>query len=88
MISTIKINDFSAKDALVVPSIIIRKDITGDYLYVLQNKNGKEISAKKYIKRGLSNEGNTMILEGLNAGDKVIIDGYSLVSSGSLVAVE
>ena len=88
MISSIRINDYTAPDAFVVPSIIIRRDISGDYLYVLQNKDGKMAAAKKYITRGLSNEGNTMITKGLDKGDKVIVDGYSLVSSGSLVSVK
>lgn len=87
MISTIRINDFTSNNAFVVPSIIIRRDITGDYLYVVKNKDGKQIATKAYVTRGLSNEGSTMITNGLTEGDKVIIEGYSLVSSGSLIAV-
>jgi membrane fusion protein (multidrug efflux system) len=88
MISSIRINDFSSQDALVVPSIVIKRDITGDYLYVVsRDKDNKVIATKRYVKRGISYEGDTMISEGLKKGDKVIIAGYNLVSSGSYLAL-
>ncbi len=88
MITAIKINDFTSNDAMVVPSIVIKRDITGDYLYVAkQNEKGRFVAAKKYITRGRSFEGMTRVTGGLVSGDKVITAGYNLVSSGSYVAV-
>jgi multidrug efflux pump subunit AcrA (membrane-fusion protein) len=88
MVTAIRINDFTTEDAMVVPSIVIKRDITGDYLYVVkQNEKGQLIAAKRYVKRGRSYEGMTRITEGLVPGDKVITAGYNLVSTGSYVAV-
>lgn len=84
MVSTIHINDFSTNKAFVVPSLVIRKDFTGSYVYVVNNKN---IVEKKYVSTGLSYDENSMITKGLNAGDKVIVKGFHLVSAGVPVNV-
>jgi RND family efflux transporter MFP subunit len=89
MISSIQINDFTSKDAFVVPSVVVKRDITGDYLYVARlDKENKLTAAKKYIKRGISYEGNTMVDEGLEAGDKVVVAGYNLISTGTNLTVQ
>ena len=85
MVSTIRINDFKTKNALVVPSIVISKDITGDYVYVVDTNN---IVSKTYVTPSLSHNENSMIKEGLKPGDNVIIEGYHLVSSGIEVNIK
>jgi hypothetical protein len=82
IVSTIKINDYSSDKAFVVPSLAIRKDISGDYVYVVNQKDNKNIVAKKYVTRGLSFDDNSMITSGLDLNDQVVIEGYHLVSSG------
>jgi membrane fusion protein (multidrug efflux system) len=39
MIASIRINDFTSEKAFVVPSIVIKRDITGDYLLPIKNKS-------------------------------------------------
>ncbi len=88
MIASIRINDFISTDAFVVPSIVIKRDITGDYLYVVSPDEKNILTAKKrYLTRGISYEGNTMVTKGLKEGDKVIVAGYNLVSSGTYVTI-
>ncbi len=82
IVSTIKINDFSSEKAFVVPSLAVRKDIAGDYVYVVERKDNKNIVAKKYVTRGLSFDENSMITNGLDLNDQVVVKGYHLVSSG------
>ena len=89
MIASIRINDFTSENAFVVPSIVIKRDITGDYLYVATPSGTNDLVAKKrYLKRGISYEGETMIDEGLKTGDKVVVAGYNLVSSGTYLKVQ
>lgn len=83
MVSTILINDFSSDTSLVVPTDVIGKDITGNYVYIIKN----DIVAKRYVKTSLSYNEKTRIASGLNAGDIVITQGYHLVSSGINVNV-
>ncbi|MBN1597173.1 MAG: efflux RND transporter periplasmic adaptor subunit [Bacteroidales bacterium] len=88
MVSTIRINDFSSSDAFVIPTLVIRKDITGNYVYVAKEKEGQMTVGKKYITPDLSYNDQTMIAKGLSLGDKVIVKGYNLVSSGVPVNVK
>lgn len=89
MVASIRINDFTSENAFVVPSIVIKRDITGDYLYVAAPSGTNDLIAKKrYLKRGTSYEGDTMIEEGLKEGDRVVVAGYNLVSSGTYLKVQ
>ena len=82
IVSTIKINDFSSDSAFVVPSLAVRKDVSGQYVYTVEQKDNKNIVTKKYVTTGLSYEEKTMIPEGLQKGENVVVKGYHLVSSG------
>ena len=85
LVSTITINDFSSENAFVVPSLAIRKDITGNYVYVVNKEDNKDIVAKKYVTTGLSYDENTMITDGLTKNDQVVVKGFHLVSAGVFV---
>jgi len=61
IVSTIKVNDFSSDNAFVVPSMAVRKDVSGQYVYTVEPQDNKNIVAKKYVKTGLSYEEKTMI---------------------------
>ncbi|MCP4155233.1 MAG: efflux RND transporter periplasmic adaptor subunit [bacterium] len=82
MLALIRIKDFSAASALVVPAIIIKNDLKGTYLYVVDKEGAKTIARKVYITTGMSDSGNTLINEGLKAGQQVVVEGYSLVKNG------
>lgn len=88
MVSTIRINDFSTNEAFVIPSLVIKKDISGDYVYVTVEKDSKTIIEKRQISIGMSYQDKTMINEGLANGDKVVIKGYNLVSTGIPVTIK
>ena len=80
MYSIVRINDFSSESAYVVPSVSIKQDIQGNYLYVAEKEELK--AAKRYVKTGLSYEDQTMILEGVSEGEGVIVKGFAQVSDG------
>lgn len=87
VMAQIKINDFSKEKAFLVPSIIIKQDLKGSYIYLVQS-NSSVLKAKKvYIKSGISYSDETMITEGLEAGDRVIVKGYNQVSDGAEVEI-
>ena len=79
--------DFSEDNALTVPSIIIKKDINGEYIYVAKEDEGKYIAKKVYITTGMSFEDETMVTSGLDPGTRVITEGYSLVTDGTEVNI-
>ena len=88
MMAEISIRSFSTDDALVVPSIYIKQDVQGHFIYVArENQEGDLVAQKVYVERGLAGEGLTMIASGLNAGDRLIKGGHNRVSEGTLVRI-
>ncbi|NEN23141.1 efflux RND transporter periplasmic adaptor subunit [Cryomorpha ignava] len=82
-----KINDMSKKGAIVLPSSIIMQDGKGkDYVYVIgKDDKAKQVALKKSIQTGASYEGKTVVLEGINPGDKVIEKGARSVRDSDRV---
>ena len=87
-IATIKIKDFTADSALVVPAISISKDAKGDFLFVINKEEGKSKAVKTYVQTDRTSNGQTMVTEGLKAGDQVVVEGYNEVANGDLVRIQ
>jgi RND family efflux transporter MFP subunit len=84
MLSVIHFKDFVAKNAFVVKTQILAKDIKGWYLFIV-NKNN--IVEKRYVKIGTADQNYTVIKKGLNENDKIIVEGYNLVKNGMKVQI-
>ena len=85
LISIMKIKDYEVDNAMVVPSILIKKDFEGNYLY-LAKKEGKHFVAKKtYINVSKTYNNKSMVESGLNLGDKIITEGFAQVVNGTLI---
>lgn len=88
MVASMNIRSFTAENALVVPSILIKQDTQGYYVYIAEkNDEGDMVAQKVYIERGLSGEGITMIKSGINEGDLLINQGHNRVNDGALVVI-
>lgn len=83
-VAKLKIIDYVAKDAVVVPTNIIQEDGKGDkYVYVVEGSNGKSGKAKKVIVSvGKSSDNVTEILSGLSANDVIVTEGINTISEG------
>lgn len=88
MVATIGIRSFSEENALVVPSILIKQDAQGQFVYVVQETDLQGMVARKaYVERGADSQGNTTIRSGLQEGDRVINQGHNRVSEGERVRI-
>lgn len=87
-IATLKIKDYEVKNALVVPAIAIGKDAKGDFLFVINEEDGKTTAVKKYVTTGRSSAGQTRVVNGVVAGDRVVVEGYNEVANGDLVQIQ
>jgi membrane fusion protein, multidrug efflux system len=84
MVASISFRSFSTDSALVVPSILIKQDVQGHFVFTARrNGNGNLFAHKVYIERGLDSEGKTMIKEGLQPGDLLIVKGHNQVTEGT-----
>ncbi len=87
MLTSVRIQDYKNNSSLVVPSNILRQDFNGTFLFRISDENGSSKAQKVYVKRGITVQDQTMITEGLSAGDLVITKGFNLVSEGTPVRV-
>ena len=68
-----------ADDAILVPS----NAISGDSVFIARDG----IARKVAVKTGIEADGMVQVLEGVNAGDQVVVAGISQLSDGTLVNV-
>ena len=81
-----KINDYGDKEAIVLPTSIVMQTAAGeDFVYVLEEKEGKAFAKKILVKTGFEYEGRTEILEGLEKDMQVISEGAKSVRDGQRV---
>jgi membrane fusion protein (multidrug efflux system) len=71
-------------DALVVPSLLIKKDFKGEFVFVVLNsENGYPVAQKQYIQTSIKDNNNTVVIDGLERGQKIITKGYAQVTDGT-----
>jgi RND family efflux transporter MFP subunit len=87
-LAVIKLTDYFTDKALLVPSIIIKKDMQGEYVYTAVQDGNQWIARKIYITAGLSEGNITMVKSGLKPGQKVITQGYNLVKNNLAVRLK
>ena len=85
--AVLELKDFTRKEALIVPTNLIQRDKTGDFVYVLGNEDGKSMAKKVAIKKGVDYKNRTMIESGLKGSELLIEQGFKDVTTGGLVKV-
>jgi len=83
MMAVLKMLIYSNDSAIVVPSILIKNDFTGEFIFIAEKENDKWVARKRYLQTGIKNNNQSVVLEGLLKGDKIITKGYAQVVDGS-----
>lgn len=88
ILSRIYINDFSSDTAMVVPASLVKQDLKGNYVYIVDENGGHPLAKKAYVQTGMSYNNKTMVTKGIEPGQKVIVTGYNQVSDGIAVEIQ
>lgn len=85
----LKINDYTNKEALLIPLSIISENAKGEqYVYVVTDvKNKKGIAKQKIITTGKTQGDVVEVLEGIVIGSQVIMEGARSVQNGQQVQI-
>lgn len=83
--ASMKILDYQAKNAIVVPVNVIQTDEKGKYVYVVEQSGNKKIARKKPVTVGEIYYNQAEIKSGLASGDKIITEGYQTVYDGQAI---
>ena len=86
MIAVLKIRDYAADSAIVLPSLLLKHDFKGEYTFIVDNSQEVKKAKKIYIKTGVSNNNMTEVTEGIHAGMQVISEGFDQVIDETPVA--
>ncbi|RKD92501.1 efflux RND transporter periplasmic adaptor subunit [Mangrovibacterium diazotrophicum] len=86
MISILKIRDYVADSAIVIPSLLIKHDFKGEYTFIVDASGDVKKAKKVYIKSGVSNNNMTEVTEGIEPGMTIISEGFDQVIDGTPVA--
>ena len=84
LMATIFIQDYAKAQAMVIPSELIMQDVESNN-YVMVNENGR--AAKRIVTVGIDYKNESEIIDGLKAGDLLLIKGARQVVDGDLLEV-
>ena len=87
-VAIVKIQDYGAANAVVVPLNIIQTDESGKYTYVLVDEKGKKVARKRRVMVGEIYGNLIEIKQGLTAGELIITQGYQGLYDDQLVTTE
>ena len=88
MVATVRIQNYNAASATVIPVDIVQHDELNSYVYVVAQEGGKAVAKKRIIKTGNTYNGKVEVTSGLTAADQVISGGYQNLNEGQKVAVQ
>lgn len=87
MVADVYVTREQLTDVVVVPQSAVVRDETGNSVFVVTNQNGQNVAERRPVGLGGSYSGRTVVAEGLQTGDEVIILGQSNVTTGDQVEV-
>ncbi len=85
MLATLRLKVFNLEGAITVPTILIRHDFQGAFLFTATQRDGKQYATKTYVQTGASDGIVTVVTEGLTPGDLLVTKGYNQIKDGSLL---
>ena len=85
MATVVKIRNYVSDSAIVIPSLLLKKDFKGDYTFIAANVDGKNVARKVYVTPGVTQNNMTEVTDGLQAGINIISEGFNQVSDGTIV---
>ena len=85
----VSLNDYSSKNAILIPQGIISENAEGEqYVYVAEEPNDdKAVAKRRIIKTGKTQGSMVEVLSGINDGDLLIKEGARTVKEGQNVQI-
>ncbi len=87
LISVVKLKVYSADNMLIVPSILVKQDFEGEFVFLTEQKDGKTYAKKQYVKSVFNTDNNSIISEGIKSGDAIITQGYDQIVNGTEISI-
>lgn len=87
MLAMVSANDFIEKEAISIPTKLIRNDGSRDYVFAVRKQGDKSIAYRAYIEVSRKFASQSLISSGLEPGTLIISEGYGSVIEGDEVKI-
>ncbi|RYD78293.1 MAG: efflux RND transporter periplasmic adaptor subunit [Sphingobacteriales bacterium] len=88
MVAVVKVNDYKKANAITLPVNAVQKDDVTAFVFTAVKEGNQTIAKKTPVKTGETYGGQTEIISGLSANDKVITSGYQNVVDGQAISFQ
>jgi len=85
--SVVNLVDYVRDDAVVIPTELIQQDTKGDFVFRINESDGKHTVVKQHIIKGNSFELESEINSGLEGNEILVDQGYREVTQGTVVRI-
>lgn len=89
-IATVKINDYTSPNAVIIPESVIQQNAAGENIafVVEQNSDSTGVAKRRVIATGVTYDERVEVLEGIEPGEIIILDGARNVRDGQEVKIQ
>ena len=88
MVARLKITEYQKNNTVVVPSNCVQVTEKEAFVMVAKEENGKIVAQKQLVKLGLSNKNITEVIDGLQVGDLLIVNGFQELAEGQVLEIK
>jgi len=88
LLASMLLNDFSQKNAVVIPLELVQQEVSGrSFVYIKGNNEDGAFAKKVIVETGESYDGNIIITLGLKGGEELIVDGARGLATNELIKI-
>jgi membrane fusion protein, multidrug efflux system len=88
MIAVLVVNNYVNHEAISVPLNSVQKNGQGEFLFVAEHKDKQMIAQRRNVKTGLTYANRVEVLEGIKAGENIIVFGHQNLADGQLITAD
>jgi RND family efflux transporter MFP subunit len=90
LIATVRINDYTSENAIIIPENVIQKNSAGENVAYVVNKetDSTGVAERRILETGLIYDNAVEVLSGLQSGDLLITSGARSIQDGEQVEMD
>lgn len=90
LIATVKLNDYSSENAIIIPENVMQKNSAGEnVVFVVRRETDTTgIAERRILETGRSYDNSVEVLSGLNPGELLVMSGARSIQEGEQVMID
>ena len=90
LIATVKLNDYTSEDAIIIPESVMQKNSEGENVVFIVRKESDSIGVteRRILETGRTYENSVEVLSGLQQGELLVVSGARSIQEGERVMID